>query len=170
MCIAFAYCRYTERIPIATILAALLRQILERYPSVLPFVQALYEQHNLEQTQPDQKDLLHVLREIAASGLFNLSFYVLDGLDEASVDVQFDSLETLASLPVRFLLTSRPLDSLKDQVPNAVFFKIAASDAGITLLVEQKSDRIPALRRPIRQNEALKGEIVSKILEKSSGM
>ncbi|TFK27701.1 ankyrin [Coprinopsis marcescibilis] len=170
VCVAFAYCRYTERIPITTILAALLRQILERYPSVLPFVQALYERHNLEQTQPDQGDLITVLLEIATSGLFSSSFFVLDGLDEASVDVQFDLIETLESLPIRFLLTSRPLDLLKDQVPGAVFFNIAASDADIAVLVEEKIDRIPTLRRLLRQNGNLKGEVVAKIMEKSSGM
>ncbi|TFK27659.1 ankyrin, partial [Coprinopsis marcescibilis] len=171
VCVAFAYCRYTERIPVRVILAALLRQILERYPSVFPFVQSLNGQHHLERTEPDQEDILDVLRQISTSGLFKTTFYVLDGLDEASTAVRFDLLEALASLPVRFLLTSRPLESLEDQVPDAEFFNISASDADIALLIDQKINRIPALRRLLRQNESIKGrrwypnaELVSRFL------
>ncbi|TFK21534.1 ankyrin, partial [Coprinopsis marcescibilis] len=170
ICVLFAYCRYTEPIPVKTILAALLRQLLEGYDSVYPFVKALYYRHHLKKTQPSQDELLNILQKVAASGIFKSSFYALDGLDEASSAVQFDLLEVLASIPAHFFLTSRPLDSMKDQVSDAVFFHIAASDADIALLVERNVERISGLRRLFRQNETLRAEVVDRILERSSGM
>ncbi|KAH6908121.1 hypothetical protein BKA70DRAFT_1076143, partial [Coprinopsis sp. MPI-PUGE-AT-0042] len=46
--VAFAYCRYTEPIPVQQILAALVCQLLECYPFLFPLVKAMYEEHSRE--------------------------------------------------------------------------------------------------------------------------
>ncbi|TFK17775.1 ankyrin [Coprinopsis marcescibilis] len=170
ICLLFAFCRYTERLMVIDILLALLRQLLERHPQVLPFVKPMYERHKRENTRPSEAEVLDLLRQIATSGLFKQTFYILDGLDEAASDIQVDLLEILSSLPVHFFITSRPLDSLKDIVPDARFLTIIASDPDIALLIDQKIHRMPALRRLLMNSATLKAEVVSMISSKSSGM
>ncbi|TFK19418.1 hypothetical protein FA15DRAFT_760033 [Coprinopsis marcescibilis] len=170
ICLLFAFCRYTERLMVIDILLAILRQLLERHPQVLPFVKPMYERHKRENTRPSEAEVVDLLRQIATSGLFKKTFYILDGLDEAASDIQVDLLEILSSLPVHFFVTSRPLDSLKDIVPDARFLTIIASDLDIALLIDQKIHRMPALRRLLMNNATLKAEVVSMISSKSSGM
>ncbi|TFK19104.1 hypothetical protein FA15DRAFT_223380, partial [Coprinopsis marcescibilis] len=137
ICLLFAFCRYTERLMVIDILLAILRQLLERHPQVLPYVKPMYERHKREGTRPSEAEVVDLLRQIATSGLFKKTFYILDGLDEAASDIQVDLLEILSSLPVHFFITSRPLDSLKDIVPDARFLTIIASDPDIALLIDQ---------------------------------
>ncbi|TFK24255.1 hypothetical protein FA15DRAFT_420587 [Coprinopsis marcescibilis] len=170
VCVVFAFCRYTEPIPVRDILAALLRQLLEDYPSVFPFIKALYDRHHLKKIRPLQHELLNVLQQITTSGLFRSTFFVLDGLDEASAAIQFDLIQVLASISAHFFLTSRPLEQWRDQAPDAEFFTIEAPSSDISLLVEQKISRIPALRKLLENNETLKTEVVAKVLHNSSGM
>ncbi|TFK18488.1 ankyrin [Coprinopsis marcescibilis] len=170
ICLLFAFCRYTERLVVIDILLALLRQLLERHPQVLPYVKPMYERHKRENTRPSEAEVVDLLRQIATSGLFKKTFYILDGLDEAASDIQVDLLEILSSLPVHFFITSRPLDTLKDIVPNARFLTIIASDPDIALLIDQKIHRMPALRRLLINSATLKAEVVSMISSKSSGM
>ncbi|TFK17787.1 ankyrin [Coprinopsis marcescibilis] len=170
VCILFAFCRYTERLMVIDILFAILRQLLERHPQVLSFVMPMYERHKREGTRPSEGEIVDLLRQIATSGLFKKTFYILDGLDEAASDIQVDLLRILSSLRVHFFITSRPLDSLKDILPDAWFFTIIASDPDIALLIDQKVDRIPALRKLLIDNATLKADVVSIINSKSSGM
>ncbi|TFK17232.1 ankyrin [Coprinopsis marcescibilis] len=170
ICLLFAFCRYTERLMVIDILLAILRQLLERHPQVLPLVKPMYERHKRENTRPSEAEVVDLLRQIATSGLFKQTFYILDGLDEAASDIQVDLLEILSSLPVHFFITSRPLDSLKDIVPHARFLTIIASDPDIALLIDQKIHRMPALRRLLMNSATLKAEVVSMISSKSSGM
>ncbi|TFK20827.1 hypothetical protein FA15DRAFT_110402 [Coprinopsis marcescibilis] len=170
ICLLFAFCRYTERLVVIDILFAILRQLLERHPEVLPFVKPMYERHSRENTRPSEDEVVDLLRRIAMSGLFKKTFYVLDGLDEAASDIQVNLLDILSSLPVHFFITSRPLDSLIDLVPNARFLTIIASDPDIALLIDQRIRLIPALHSLLTKNASLKTEVVSIISSKSSGM
>ncbi|TFK17905.1 ankyrin [Coprinopsis marcescibilis] len=170
VCLLFAFCRYTEKLKVIDILRAILRQLLERHPQVLPYLKPMYERHEREGTQPSEGEIVDLLRQIAASGLFKKTFYILDGLDEAASDIQVNLLDILSSLPVHFFITSRPLDSLKDLVPNARFLTIIASDPDIALLIDQKIRLIPALRNLLAKNATLKAEVVSIVSSKSSGM
>ncbi|TFK24062.1 ankyrin, partial [Coprinopsis marcescibilis] len=170
ICVAFAFCRYTDRISVKDILAALLKQLLECYPDLVwPFVEPLVRAHYNKGTHPSQIELFEVLRRIATSGLFATGYCVLDGLDEAKNDVQIDLLSVFSSLPINFFITSRPLTSLRDLAPNAVFMDIVVHDSDIALLVEQRISRMHG-RLIFKHNDDLKREVISKIQSKASGM
>ncbi|TFK26346.1 hypothetical protein FA15DRAFT_571174, partial [Coprinopsis marcescibilis] len=170
ICVLFAFCRYTERLMVIDILLAILRQLLERHPQVLTYVEPMYERHECENTRPSEAEVVDLLRQIASSGLFKQTFYILDGLDEAVSDIQVDLLEILSSLPINFFITSRPLDTIRDLVPSARFITVIASDPDIALLIDQKVHRMPVLRKLLMNNATLKAEVVSIISLKSSGM
>ncbi|KAH6912446.1 hypothetical protein BKA70DRAFT_1144284 [Coprinopsis sp. MPI-PUGE-AT-0042] len=167
ICVAFVYCRYTEPMKVRDILAALVRQLLERFPHLLSVVKPLYSQHTLERTTPTQTELIDVIRDICSS--FRVAYLFIDGLDEALYDEQFDLLDTLKSIHANIFVTSRPLVRLKDALPNVEFFNIAAQAEDIELLVSQQIDRNPDLRQILVARDQ-RERVVRKICESSCGM
>ncbi|TFK17016.1 ankyrin, partial [Coprinopsis marcescibilis] len=168
ICVVFAFCRYTEAVPVRDILAGILRQMLERYPVVWQFAKAMYELHQREGTEPTQHELFEILKRISTSGVFKKCFYVLDGLDEASSKTQFDILAVISQLPINFFITSRPLPLLKEVVCNARFFDIVAHNSDIALLIEEKLRQSPSLWKLVDGRQ--KAVIVETIVQKSLGM
>ncbi|KAH6902879.1 hypothetical protein BKA70DRAFT_1567386 [Coprinopsis sp. MPI-PUGE-AT-0042] len=167
ICVAFVYCRYTEPMKVRDILAALVRQLLERFPHLLSLVDPLYAQHDLEGTKPTQSELIDVIR--ALCGCFRIAYLFIDGLDEALYDEQFDLLDTLKSVPANFFITSRPLVRLKDVLPNAHFFDIAAREEDIEILVSQHISRNPDLQQVLVAHDQ-RERVIKKICESSHGM
>ncbi|KAH6902845.1 hypothetical protein BKA70DRAFT_1156371, partial [Coprinopsis sp. MPI-PUGE-AT-0042] len=167
ICIGYVYCRYTEPMKVRDILAALVRQLLERYPKILPVVEPLYAKHSLQRTPSTQSELIDVIRKICSR--FRIARLFIDGLDEALYDKQFDLLNTLKSVPANFFITSRPLILLRDVLPNVKFFHISAEEGDITLLVSQHIRRNPALRQVLAADEQ-RERVIKKICESSHGM
>ncbi|TFK18864.1 ankyrin, partial [Coprinopsis marcescibilis] len=170
ICVLFAYCRYTDQIPVKEILAALIRQLLERYPATFQLIRAMYNRHHRENTHPPESELFELLKEIADSKIFSKIYCILDGLDEAASSVhQVDILEYMVSLKVNFFITSRPLAALKKYVPHAVWFDIITKDGDIETLVVQRVAKSPVLSE-LLEDEELKKEVVTMIKDASSGM
>jgi ankyrin repeat domain-containing protein 50 len=167
ICFAFVYCRYTEPMAVRDILAALLRQLLERYPREVSAAEDLFSKHDLQRTRPTQSELISAICSIC--GRFRIAYLFIDGLDEALYDQQFDLLETLKSVKANFFITSRPLVRLKDVLPNAEFFDIAARDEDIELSVAHRIDRNPDLRLLLAEEED-RAEFIRKICNSSRGM
>ena len=149
------------------IIAALVRQLLERYPQLLPIIEPLYKKYELQMTQPTQKELVNVIRSICSH--FRIAVFSIDGLDEALYDEQFDLLDTLTSIAANFIITSRPLVRLKDVLPQAAFFEISAQEGDIGLLISERINRFPDLRRILRMDGA-RQIVVERICKASQGM
>ncbi|KAH6909309.1 ankyrin repeat-containing domain protein [Coprinopsis sp. MPI-PUGE-AT-0042] len=167
ICICFAFCRYTERLSVQAILAAMVRQILERHPRLVTLVHPMRTRHELEGTWPDQNELVGIL--VAMVATFDFAFFVLDGLDEALDEVRFDLLTVLTSLDARFCITSRPLRSLESEFPMAQHFQIAAHPDDIRSFILERVAKYPALKQ-LLADDTLKDQVVSTVQESSGGM
>ncbi|KAH6867720.1 hypothetical protein BKA70DRAFT_1211630 [Coprinopsis sp. MPI-PUGE-AT-0042] len=165
--IAYVYCRYTEPLSVEDILAALVRQLLERYNFLLEVVEPMFAKHKFLDTRPSISELLSVLRDFTRR--FKSNFYVLDGLDEALSHSRFDLLQALTSIRGHFVIFSRPLDLLKSSVPEATFVNIAAHGNDIELYVKQQIAKTPLLQDIIASRN-LEPEVVHKIVHKAHGM
>ncbi|KAH6902843.1 hypothetical protein BKA70DRAFT_1304774 [Coprinopsis sp. MPI-PUGE-AT-0042] len=166
-CVAFVYCRYTEPMKVRDILAALARQLVERFPHLLPVVEPLYAKHDLQRTKVTQSELIYVICEIFKC--FRIAYLFIDGLDEALDDEQFDLLDTLKSVPANFFITSRPLALLKDVLPNVEFFDIAAQLDDIKLFVSRHIHCNPGLQQVLATDEQ-REMVITNIFESSRGM
>ncbi|TFK17867.1 hypothetical protein FA15DRAFT_710402 [Coprinopsis marcescibilis] len=167
--VAFAYCRYTDSLSIREILAAIIRQILEDYPSTFVFVQPLYDKHELRGTKPTEAELVATLSAIFVSDMFDQRFLFIDSLDEANSDTQFNILDTLSQLPLNVLFTSRPLPLLKESVPEVRFFDIIVRDADIKKLINEKIRRMKTLAK-LLELDGWRERVLKMVLERSSGM
>ncbi|KAH6902486.1 hypothetical protein BKA70DRAFT_1113075, partial [Coprinopsis sp. MPI-PUGE-AT-0042] len=166
--VLFVFCRYTEQVPARDILAALVRQALERHRNLLPIVARLWERHDLEGTKPSLDDLHAALVEVSKS--FSHVFCVLDGLDEALDEVKQRLLGTLRCLNIRLFITSRPSDFLETVVPADHRIEVQAHEQDITCLIEHSIELNPVFGALLKDHPSLKDEVVSTIQQKASGM
>ncbi|KAG2010381.1 ankyrin repeat domain-containing protein 50 [Coprinopsis cinerea AmutBmut pab1-1] len=167
ICVLFAYCRYSERLPVNEILEALVKQFLECDPSLVSIVEPIYSHHKLRKTRPSQAELLALLQQLEQH--FEVVYYVIDGLDEALVDTQFDLIQAVNALRGRFALTSRPLKRLESGLPATKFYPVTPNATDIKLLVIQKINRNPHFRA-LLEKYGCRDQLIRRILNKSSGM
>ncbi|KAH6908082.1 ankyrin repeat-containing domain protein [Coprinopsis sp. MPI-PUGE-AT-0042] len=165
--VAFIYCRYTEPLSVQDILAAVIRQILEDHQQLVALLRPLFDHHNLRNTRPTQGDLLSLLKTISVS--FPMAHFLLDGLDEAHPDIQYELVKALDSLGGNLMITSRPIPLLKQVLPDAIFFDVIADKDDIASLVSQRIEMNPAFLE-LLTGAGAKEAVISKIREKSQGM
>ncbi|EAU90097.2 hypothetical protein CC1G_08370 [Coprinopsis cinerea okayama7 len=145
----------------------LVKQFLETDPSLVDLIEPLYSLQKERKTRPTQEELVDLLRQFESR--FDAVFSVIDGLDEALVDTQFDLIKAIGTLRGRFALTSRPLKRLESGLPTTRFYSVTANNSDIILLILQKVERNPGFRSLLEQHSYL-GELVRRISDKSKGM
>lgn len=166
--VAYIYCRYTEKMTVADLLLALMRQQLERHPSLAPLIKPLFDKHQRENSKPSQHALLNLLNEVSLQ--FKTTYYVLDALDEAPHDIRFDIVQALASVNARFFITSRPLGLLERKFAGfTVFTTLTAQRTDIDLLIDHVIAHDPYLEA-LLQDGALCDEVRSTIYENCGGI
>ncbi|KAH6916324.1 hypothetical protein BKA70DRAFT_1255360 [Coprinopsis sp. MPI-PUGE-AT-0042] len=166
--VSFIYCRYTERLSLREVLAAVVKQNLLKHPKLLSLARPIYERHIGEGTAPTRHELTTLLMEFTKH--FRVNFYSLDGLDEALEEVRSDLLRVLSSLPVNLMVTSRPLKGLEYLVPKARHFYIVALKDDLRLMIIQKVEHNAELRDVVERKPELLDELTSLIYEKAGGM
>lgn len=165
---AYIVLRYTEPLTVRDILAAFVRQLLEDHPeSLLPLIEPIYNRHLHHQTNVSQDGLLEILSKFSIS--FKVCFFMLDGLDEASIRIQGTLLRLLRSLKAKLFITSRPMEALQSMYPNAVTFDVMATKEDIQLHISEKVGDLPDLKALLDQ-ASLKDEVVAAIQQRSGGM
>jgi ankyrin repeat domain-containing protein 50 len=166
--VLFVFCRYTEQVSARDILAALVRQALERHRNLLPIVAKLWERHDLEGTKPSLDDLHAALVEV--SQCFKHVFCVLDGLDEALDEVKQRLLGTLRCLNIRLFITSRPSDFLEPLVPMDNRIEVQAHEQDIACLIEHSIELNPVFGALLEGNPSLKDQVFNTVKQKAGGM
>ncbi|KAH6889045.1 ankyrin repeat-containing domain protein [Coprinopsis sp. MPI-PUGE-AT-0042] len=170
ICVCYVYFRYSDcsEITVRRVLEILVMQTLERHPQCLALIEKTYDQHLRERTEPTEAQLLGLLRELTKD--MAITFYVLDALDEAPTKIQLAVDETLASLNVKLFITSRPLEPVEANFPEAHTFHIVAQDTDIDLHIAKGISKSAALRRLLQVIPSLRDGIISSIKRNCGGM
>jgi hypothetical protein len=169
--VAYYYMRYSEHndVSIRGILEVLVKQTLERHQDLLPLAAIVYERHIHEGTEPTEEQLLELLR--AFNGRKAVTFYVLDALDEAPIEIQLAIIEKLASLNARIFITSRPMRDVQILFNDARFFEIIAHERDLDLHISKKLQGNPRLRLLFSQGNAHERDaLIQEIKRKCGGM
>jgi hypothetical protein len=170
ICLCYVFFRYSERaeMSVRNVLEVLVKQTLERHDEFQDLVEETYAQHLREDTEPTEAQLLALLRRFAEG--VDVTFYILDALDEAPKKIQLAVVEALASLNVKLFITSRPLEAVKANFPEAHTFRITAQDADIDVHFAKTSKEDPALRRLFHELPTLRDAVLSTIKQNCGGM
>lgn len=167
ICLAFVYLRYSEPLAVRDILESLVKQIVERHLDLVPVVAGLYTKHQQERTKPSQQDLMGVLAEFVRYGKSLL--FVLDAFDEMRLEDRPILLRLLASLEAKIFITSRPLELLQGQYPQAQVFNIAASPSDLDLHIKDFLRHSPEVMALLEGTD-IEERIVETIHPTSGGM
>ncbi|KAH6915384.1 hypothetical protein BKA70DRAFT_575913 [Coprinopsis sp. MPI-PUGE-AT-0042] len=167
ICVAYVYLRYSQPLTIRDILESLVKQIIERHFDLSPIVEGLYLKHQQEGTRPSQQQLVGMLTEFIKQG--KALVFVLDALDEMRAADRPVFVGLLVSLDAKLFITSRPLDTLQTQFPQAQIFDIAAGRSDIDLHIKDFLRHCPDLMVLLKGTD-LEEHIVDTVHQKSGGM
>jgi hypothetical protein len=96
-------------------------------------------------------------------------FFILDALDEMRTEDRPVLLKMLASLDAKLFITSRPLEAIQKQYPQAQIFQISASQADIELHVQEFLGHNPEVVTLLEGTD-LEQHIGETIYQMSGGM
>ena len=156
-------------------MASILKQIIRDQPLASESIKAFCEEFRDKQRRPRLTDLIDALRsEIKA---YSKVFFVLDALDECLEDYQgrlIDKLESISST-VYLMVTSRPLDLIKQRFQGACHLDISAMDGDVQEYIGSRIRRGQTkneilLAKLVQENRGLGDNIVEKIVANTRGM
>jgi uncharacterized protein with ATP-grasp and redox domains len=112
-------------------MASILKQIIQNHPLASESIKAFCKEFRDKQRHPRLTNLIETLRSEIQT--YSKVFFVLDALDECLEDYQrglIDELESISST-VYLMVTSRPLDLIKQQFQGACHLDINATDGDV---------------------------------------
>jgi hypothetical protein len=169
--VAYVYCNYKSQVnqDIASILAAILKQLVQSRPSTLGPVERLHQKHAGRGTKPTLDDVYHALRDVLAQ--YPYVYIVVDALDECQKETRGQLCAKLLDLQkgadVRLMVTSRFVLDVEHEFRLALRLEVEASDEDVKQFVAGQIHRLPAC---IQRDVALQDLVQNKIVEAVDGM
>jgi hypothetical protein len=152
--------------------ASLLKQLIHQDLPLSDEVQRLFETYSQTQALPPLSALVSALH--AQMNQFSRVFVVVDALDECSDDesARNEFLDALKSLPdcVKWLVTSRRIYSIEEEVGDSPVLDIAAANEDVEAYIKGRMERERNLRKVLGKHEALRELVVETILGQVDGM
>ena len=175
--IACIFCSYQEQANqgLEELIASILKQIIENQPQASEDIQTFYREFLYKCRRPRLTNLIDALRSEIRR--YSKVFLVIDALDECLEDNQrrlIAKLESLAST-VYLMVTSRPLDLIKQLFQGALHLDITAKEEDVRRYTQARVRRGQnrheiLLARLVQANNGLEDEIVDEIATNARGM
>jgi Cdc6-like AAA superfamily ATPase len=171
--IAYLYCnfqRQQEQKP-TDLLASILKQLIQRQPSVPEKVMSLYKHHYDERTRPSFDEISKVLHSIVYN--YSKTFIIIDALDECQVSdggrrmLLSEIFNLQAKTGASFFATSRFIPEIAKEFEGNISLEIRASDDDVQRYLDAEMSR---LRPFASRNSTLREEIKSEIVKAVDGM
>ncbi|ORX96684.1 hypothetical protein BCR34DRAFT_578500 [Clohesyomyces aquaticus] len=171
--VAYVYCNYKDQKEqdVASILAAILKQLVQGRPSLAEPLTRLHKQHTHKGTRPSADEIYTALQSIISD--LSTIYIVIDALDECRNDdgtrqgllARIRDLKSKAD--VRFLATSRFLPDIVDEFKDSGRLEVQASDEDVRRFVAGQVHRLPNC---IQRKHELQMLVQDKIAESVDGM
>ena len=175
--IACIFCNYKEQSTqsLEDLVASILKQIIQDQPLVSDSIKTFCRDFRDKQRHPRFTNLKDALRSEIRT--YSKVFFVVDALDECLEDNQgslITELESLAST-VHLMVTSRPLDLIKQRFQGACYLDINAKEEDVRKYTEARVRRGQTkneilLSQLVQENHGLQDDIVDKLATDTRGM
>jgi hypothetical protein len=171
--LAYIFCNYKAQAEqnTASLLVAILKQLVLARPSIAEPVSCLYEQHSTRRTRPSLEEICNTLQIVLKS--FSSVHIIIDALDECS-DQDGTRSRLLAKLrdlrqeaDLRLMFTSRFIPDIESEFRLVPILEVRASDADVKRFVKGQIYRLP---KCVRCDHKLQGFVEDKIVEAADGM
>jgi hypothetical protein len=169
--IAYVYCNFRrQQEKPADLLASLLKQLIERRPSVPESITTLYKRHNDERTRPSFDEISKALHSTVAD--YSRTFIITDALDEFQISeggrktLISEMFKLQAMTGANLFATSRFNNEITKQFKEALSLEIRATDEDVQGYLD---GRMPLLQSDILDND-IRDMIRRKIVKAVDGM
>jgi Cdc6-like AAA superfamily ATPase len=171
--VAFIYCNYKTQTEASTstLLAALLKQLVQSRPVVDDSISKLHEQHNSRSTKPSFQEIFVALQAVLKN--FSRVYFIIDALDECSNQngTRNQLLAKIRDLQretdLRLISTSRFLPDIEINFASTPTLEIRASSPDVRQFVRGQIHRLPSC---IRRDYQLQNLVEDKVIEAVDGM
>ncbi|RYP77300.1 hypothetical protein DL769_003449 [Monosporascus sp. CRB-8-3] len=169
--VAYVYCNYKaqEEQGTTSLLAAILKQLVQARPSIVEPVERLHKQHAGRGTMPSLDEVFSALRDVLAH--YPTVYIVTDALDECRDGTRRQFLAKLRELQavrdLRLMATSRFIPEIIDEFGEALSLEVQASKEDVKRFVAGQTYRLP---KCIQRDLALQDMVQDKIVEVAGGM
>lgn len=169
--VAYVYCNYKaqEEQDATSLLAAILKQLVQARPSLVEPAERLHQQHVSRGTKPLFDEILGALRSVLVN--YSTVHIVIDALDECRDETRRQFLAKLRDLQagadLRLMVTSRIIPGIVDEFKEELRLEVQASDEDVKRFVAGQIYRLP---KCIQRDYALQDMVQKKIVEAVDGM
>jgi hypothetical protein len=169
--VACIFCNYNEQSTqsLEELVASILKQIIQYHPLASESIKAFCEEFRDKRRRPRLNNLIDALRSEIQT--FSKVFFVIDALDECPEDYQGRLIAVFESISstVYLMVTSRPLDLIKQQFQSACHLDINAEDGDVRKYINNRIRRGQTkneilLAQLAQDNRGLRDSIVEKIV------
>lgn len=169
--VAYVFCNYKtrEEQDTSTMLAALLKQLVQARPSIAGSVEQLHKQYTDRGTRPSLDEVFSCLQDVLAH--YSAIYIVIDALDECRDGVRGQFLAKLRDLQagrdIRLMTTSRFMPEILDAFEGALRLEVLASEEDVKRFVAGQTYRLP---RCIQRDDTLQSMVQDQIVKAVDGM
>ncbi|KAH6643577.1 hypothetical protein C7974DRAFT_985 [Boeremia exigua] len=171
--VTYLYCNYTTQADQTTssLLAAILRQLVQDRPSLMQPISDLYEHHSGRKTKLSLGETVGALRSVL--GHYAKVYIVIDALDECQGrDGTRNKLLSFCrdlqqQTVLRLMATSRHISDIVEKFDGTPQLEVRASDADVKRYVVGKIDQ---LAKCIQRDDELQGLVQNKVAGAVDGM
>ena len=171
--IAYLYCNFRRQggqRPV-DLLTSLLKQLVQRQPSIPGMLKSLFERHKDQKTRPSFDEISKVLQSIMTD--YQKVFIIIDALDECNVSdgdrakflSEVHSLQAKTGLCL--FATSRFIPDIQKDFQESAMLEIRASRQDVERYLEGHIQRLPSF---VSRSPALQDEIKTGIVQAVDGM
>ncbi|KAJ6192456.1 ankyrin repeat domain-containing protein [Bipolaris maydis] len=169
--VAYVYCNYKarEEQEISSLLAAILKQLVQGQLSKADRLEELYLKHADRGTKPSLFEIYDTLRDVIAS--YQSVYIVVDALDECHEDTRCQFLAKLRDLQaihdIRLMVTSRFMPDIKDALSRGPSLEVQASREDVKRFV---AGQMHTLSPYIQHDTELQKAVQEKIADAADGI
>lgn len=151
--IAYLFCNYRQQHTLVELYSALLRQAVQRKPSIPESIRSFYQNYSLKGSRPSEDEVFGELRSVLSS--CTRAFVIIDALDECPISdggrsVRHPFIRQLVRLQdegFKILATSRPDQEIAVYFEGVTSLEIQASTEDIQHYVDMRLGDLPLFVR-----------------------
>jgi NACHT domain len=171
--VAYLFCNYKGQADqsLSSLSAALLKQLVQSRPDVVPLIMHIYDKHSKRNSRPSVDEILRTLQTVCLN--YTTVFIIVDALDECedrdgTRSRLIDKLHKLqANTDLRLLFTSRFIPEITLKFQSNPVLEVRASEEDVRRFV---AGQIPRLPKCIQRDEELKNTVQTGIVKAVDGM
>ena len=169
--IAYLFCSYKAQADqtAMSLLAALLKQLVQIRPDTAVPVSDMYDEHSKRKSRPSIDEIIRALQSVCSK--YTVVYIVVDALDECAGEARnqlIDKLRELqARIDVRLLFTSRHIPEIIQRFRCGPTIEVRASEEDAGRYIQGRINDLPSC---IQRDKDLQDIVRSEIIKAADGM